>query len=273
VALVKLSDPAIVRPLFDELAYNLAIDSITGGITQGIALADKEEDPELALLWNLMDTLILTGSPEDAAIVQELNWLLKAAVFPNARQRYIPSITLHFSPSGWRQQEKILFAGITVTYAYRRYYQFIDQNTAWMSQVPPGGQVRPIDAELIAQESLGNISEVRGWLSSFWSSLESFENHGFGFCLIIDDSIVSWCLTVYASGRYVELGLATVPEYRNQGYATIVGGACIDYCLRSDKLPQWHTFEDNRPSITVAEKLGFGLPQTYPVCRLLVNES
>ncbi len=132
--------------------------------------------------------------------------------------------------------------------------------------------MRPIDRSLLIDDTLGNISEVRGWLSSFWSTIESFERHGLGFCLIIGDTIVSWCLAVYASGRQVELGLATAAAYRNQGYATLVGGACIDLCLRSDIIPHRHTFEDNLPSIAVPAKLGFGLPQTYPVYRLLVDD-
>ena len=272
MAIVKLSNASRARPLFNELGYNLAIDSIIGGITKGLAFADNEDKPQTALLWNLMDTLILAGLPDDSVINQQMNWLLEAVVFPNARQRFIPSLTLHYSPLAWREQEEILLAGIPFSQAHRRYYQFIEQKTDWTTQIPEGSQVRPIDRSLIVDDSLGNISEVRGWLSSFWNTIESFETHGLGFCLVIGDIIASWCLAVYASGRHVELGLATAAEYRNRGFATLVGGACIDLCLRSDRIPHWHSFEDNRPSIVVAEKLGFGLPQTYPVYRLLVDE-
>lgn len=219
-----------------------------------------------------MDTLIVAGNTKDDQINSELNWLLKAVVLPNARQRYVPSLTLHYSPTTWREQENILLDGFVFTHANRRYYQFMDLTLDWTANIPNGGQVRPLDRNLIHDDSLANISEVRGWVSSFWDSIESFELHGLGFCLLLADTVVSWCLAVYASGRQVELGLATVTEYRNRGYATLVAGACIELCLRRDMIPHWHTFEDNRPSIALAEKLGFGLPQIYPVFRLIVED-
>lgn len=271
MAVVKLAATHLAKPLFHELGYVLAVDSILGGITKGLVFADNPDNPRTSLLWNLMDTLIVAGHTKDDQINKELNWLLKAVVFPNARQRYVPSLTLYYSPT-WREQENILLDGFVFTHAHRRYYQFMDLTLDWTTQIPYGGQVRPLDRNVILDDSLGNISEVRGWVSSFWSSIESFETHGLGFCLLLADTVVSWCLVVYASGRQVELGLATVAEYRNRGYATLVGGACIELCLRHDKIPQWHTFEDNQPSIAVAEKLGFGLPQIYPVYRLIVED-
>ncbi len=73
MAIVKLTDASRAQPLFNELGYNLALDSIIAGITKGLAFADNEDKPQTALLWNLMDTLFLAGLPGDSEINQQIN--------------------------------------------------------------------------------------------------------------------------------------------------------------------------------------------------------
>jgi RimJ/RimL family protein N-acetyltransferase len=90
---------------------------------------------------------------------------------------------------------------------------------------------------------------------------------GLGFCLLKGGEIVSWCLSVYASGAQIELGLATDPDHRGRGYATLTAAACLEYCTGNGLEPHWHCWEDNLPSIRVAEKVGFERPVHYLVYR------
>jgi len=85
-------------------------------------------------------------------------------------------------------------------------------------------------------------------------------------------TIASWCLSVFASGMHFELGLATVPDYadeyiRGRGHATLTAAACVEHCVEHGLTPHWHCWEDNAPSIRVAEKVGFERPERYTVYR------
>jgi RimJ/RimL family protein N-acetyltransferase len=111
------------------------------------------------------------------------------------------------------------------------------------------------------------MNELVGWIDSFRHSQTDFLSKGVGYCLTIDDKIVGWCISVYVGANNIELGLATIPEYRNQGYATLTSAACVEYCVEHQIVPHWHCFKSNTASIAVAEKVGFEKVMEYPVYR------
>lgn len=96
-----------------------------------------------------------------------------------------------------------------------------------------------------------------GWIYSFWQELEDLLAHGVGSYVMRDPVIASWCLTVYASGPTVELGVATAPAYRQQGLATAVAAACVADCLAHGRTPIWQCNVDNSASLAVARNVGF----------------
>jgi predicted GNAT family acetyltransferase len=66
--------------------------------------------------------------------------------------------------------------------------------------------------------------------------------------------------------------VATAPDYadeyiRGRGYATLTPAACVEHCVEHGLTPHWHCWEDNAPSMQVAEKVGFERPGQYAVYR------
>jgi RimJ/RimL family protein N-acetyltransferase len=112
-----------------------------------------------------------------------------------------------------------------------------------------------------------NLDQVVGWVDSFWRSHAAFTQTGVGFCVTREQTITAWCLTVFASERQRELGVATVPQFRSQGFATLAAAATLEYCMTQGWTPHWHCWEDNIASQRVAEKLGFEQPKQYSVYR------
>jgi RimJ/RimL family protein N-acetyltransferase len=127
--------------------------------------------------------------------------------------------------------------------------------------------MRRIDEALLANTNLGNIRAVEGWVRSFWHSLRDFVGTGFGFCVVRDGTILSWCLSVFVSDENFEFGIATAPDHRRKGLATLAAAACVEHCVENHRIPHWHCWEDNVPSIKVAEKVGFENPTLYTVYR------
>ena len=108
----------------------------------------------------------------------------------------------------------MILQGKSAEKASRRYYVFAGSKADWREQIPLDCEIRRIDETLLERDRLGNIEQVIGWVQSFWRSNQDFASKGFGYCLIKEDAIVSWCLSVYMSGMDYELGIATIPEYR-----------------------------------------------------------
>lgn len=256
-----------VRQLYEGLRFNLVIDSIIDGNTPAWVYADHPDAPQTALMWNRQDALLLGGYPGSPDTNRTLNRRLLTEIIPDARERYVPEMALFFTPGAWDAEVETVLAGLQPAKAARRFYHFGAPQVNWRTELPPGSEMHRIDENLLADRSLANVDSVVGWVRSFWASIRDFTETGFGYCLLVNRSIASWCLTVYASGMQYELGLATVPDYRARGFATLAAAACLDYCVEWDLAPHWHCWEDNPASIAVAEKVGFKSPVTYFVYR------
>jgi len=254
-----------VWELFQDLRYNLVVESVIAGHTPARICIDDAAAPRAAWMWNRMGTMLLAGRPDNHVFNRALSVLLREHVVPDARRRQIPALTLHVSPDGWEESVDLLLPGVAPEKVWRRFYQFDHLRVDWRGRLPSEAVMRRLDRPLLQNERLRNHESILGWILSFWHTVDDFLEKGFGFCLVQGEAIVSWCLTVYASGDDYELGLATAPGHRNRGYATLVAAACVEHSVEHGFTPHWHCDEENLPSVRVAEKVGFSDPTRYQV--------
>lgn len=252
-----------VRLLYRNLRSNLVVDSIIDGTTPAWVFVDHKGKPQTAAMWNKQDALLLAGYDGNEKFNVALGDQLVQRIIPDAQRRYIPEISLYYDADAWESRLGMILKGRSAVKASRRYYVFTGLKIDWREQIPLDCEIRRIDETLLGSDELGNIDQVVGWVQSFWRSNQDFVDTGFGCCLVREETIVSWCLSVYVSGMDYELGIATVPENRTQGFATLTALACVEYCNENGLTPHWHCWNDNLGSIAVAEKLGFEKPTTY----------
>jgi RimJ/RimL family protein N-acetyltransferase len=257
-----------VRSLYSKLRFNLVVDSIVDGNTPAWVFVDHKKMPRTAALWNKQDALLLAGDVENEEFNLAFGEQLIQKIIPDARQRYIPEISFYCDSNVWESRLGSLLKVRSAEKVSRRYYVFAGLRTDWRKQIPFGAEIRRIDEALLGNDGLGNIEQVVGWVRSFWHSNQDFIRTGFGYCLLKEEVVASWCLSVYVSGMDYELCVATVPEYRRQGLATLTASACVGYCEENGLRPHWHCWNDNVGSIAVAEKIGFEKPTTYYVYRV-----
>jgi len=253
----------ILRFVDQNLRFNLVVDSIIDGTTPAWVFVDQKTRPSSALMWNKMDALLLAGNAENEAFNRSLGELLIQKIIPDAKRRYIPEMSFYCDSDAWESQLGVILKGRRFQKASRRFYQYDRLKLDWRGQIPAGYEVKPINESLLESNEFENIDQVIGWVQSFWRSNQDFTKKGIGYFLIKGKTIVSWCLSVYVSGTNYELGVATVPEYRQQGWATLVASACVAYCEENGFTPHWHCWNDHQGSIAVAERIGFEKPKTY----------
>lgn len=263
---------ARLRVVCEGLRYNLVVDSILDGNTPGWIFVDDADAPHSVLLWNRQDALLIAGAADNAAFNAAVSDVIARRVIPDAKRRYIPELTLFYDRKDWQSMHKMILQGLSPVLAARRYYKSHHLNIDWRTQLPAGCEIRCIDATFLTEQEYPNIEHVEGWINSFWRSHQEFTEKSLGYALLTKDTdhrliVASWCLAVYVSGASFELGLATHPDFRRQGFATLVAAAGVDHCLAHGYAPHWHCWEDNAASIATAEKVGFGEPVGYRVYR------
>lgn len=74
---------------------------------------------------------------------------------------------------------------------------------------------------------------------------------------IVDGEIVSLAHTFAWSPLYVDIGVTTHEEVRNQGYATTAAALVIEEVRKRGRTPVWSCGAENEPSLHIARKLGF----------------
>lgn len=69
-------------------------------------------------------------------------------------------------------------------------------------------------------------------------------------------------MAAYASHRYWEdllcdIGVLVHPDFRGRGLGRAAVSTLCDWCIENEKIPMYRVLEDNTPSVTIAEALGF----------------
>lgn len=263
----------LVRPLFKELRTNLVVDSIIDGNTPAWVYVDRVDSPRTALMWDLQGEMFVAGDASCAATHKALGDLIVTAVLPNARPRGIPSLALFYDTPAWETRLDILLPGLKPEKAARRRYTFTRPKLDWRTVLPAGSEMHLLDRDWLARQDLPNMEHLIGWVDSFWHTRQDFLRASLGAFMLHDGIVASWCLGVFASGKHVELGLATVPEYRKQGYATAAAARCLAFCDQNGLTPHWHCWEDNVASWRIAQKVGFDHPASYTVYQVKLTHN
>lgn len=125
-------------------------------------------------------------------------------------------------------------------------------------ELPAGYRLVPVDSELVANDSLENHAALLEEMTSERSSIDDFLEKSFGLALIKDNALVGWCLSEYNNQRGCEIGIEILEPYQRQGLGSALASAFIQQAQKQGlKTIGWHSWEANRPSVALAQKLGF----------------
>ena len=268
IAKLEESQYMRIQPLFHELRYNLLIDSILDGNNRASVYADNPAKPKSALIWNKQEALLVAGEVTNDAFNNDLRTVVLEEITPDGRLHDVPELVWQYHPKSWNKILSQTFSTLEGSRGLRRYYNFDRPRFNWRNRLPDGHRILPINEALLENSGLGSIHQVAGWIESFWLTREDFFNRSFGYCLVTKDEILSWCLSVYTSGKDYELRLATNPTHKDKGFDTLVAAACVEHCSQRDFTPHWHCWNEDQAAIAVAEQVGFENPVKYPVYRM-----
>ena len=261
------ADYHTVRPLFEELAkWNFVIDSVLEGTILGRIYVDDPANPESAFFFSAF-WYFLAGNPNHQAFNQAINALITSESFGNDPHRGDEDmIFLVCQPDVWQDQFPDLFKEQLPTEIRRYRHLFTELPADWQERLPDGFMVRRFDKELLENQQRKNFDGLDHWMHMYWGApVEIFLREGVGGCLMHEDEIASWCLTVNVAGDRCELGIETAKEFRLQGLGAVTAMATIDLCLyRGFTTIDWHCGDDHMGSRGVARKAGFVKEREYP---------
>jgi GNAT superfamily N-acetyltransferase len=228
------------------------VNAVIEGNAPGRVFVDHSENPGSSYILTNAGFSYLVGSPKNEAFNQALKGLLDDELFPRIQTSVDPTLIFYPLADGWETPLKEILGTRKVARLFRKQFVFDKEKFAqkldWQDKIPSGFTLRPIDQTL--------LEEVRADMFP-WASPLAFLEKGFGFWLMKGGKVTCECSSAFASEEAVEINIHTQEKYQRQGLATIVASAFIEKCLARGLLPNWECWWNNKPSVLLAQKLGF----------------
>jgi RimJ/RimL family protein N-acetyltransferase len=249
---VETSQYDRVAPLLQEMVeHHLSVAAVCSGTAPGEVWVDTIANPSIAFV-KTPEGEYLAG---DVACEQAYP-ALKALIPEEAY------LTVH--PSGWGQVLPQIWNNPVARRHPRLHLRWQRHSVPnWRALLPQDFELVVIDEQLLARTDLLNHNEIADRMDD-WLSTDFFLQHGFGFCVLHGNTIVSRCIADCVHGAKCEIGVGTDSQYRRQGLALVVVAATVEHCLsRGFTDIGWHCLRSNTASRVLAEKAGFGIVTEY----------
>lgn len=239
---------------------DLTLNSIINGMNRGTIYVDNPQEPDTALIDVTGISSIFIGNATNKQFIYSLRDFLdnelKMDTYESCGGTWFIAV---IKDEIWEQVLENVIADKEYEPDYELYYQFNPEAFVSLKEqyksLPDNYLIKKIDTEVIKNDPDGILSEV---LEEVWYSIEDFNTHGLGYCIIKDNKIVSACFSCCVHENKHEISVETYDEkHMNKGLATLVCSAYLDDCIKNGLMPHWSTMETNLESKSLAKKLGF----------------
>lgn len=252
----------MARPLFRAFdAYHLCVMAVLAGAAPGKVWVDDVAAPRVGFISGA-EGCYLAGDPTYRPAYAELRGVIPHFAYLICEPAEWEAVLVGATPGE-------VWTNAAALRHERQHYVLRPADTPgwqlmdWRSRVKEGMRVAPVDAALIAQDSLVNHEDVMEWVDG-WHSREDFLEHGLGSCVIVDHTIAAWSLTDCALGSRCEIGIMTDAAFRRRGLGSLAVAATIEACLaRGLREIGWQCLRSNAGSVAIARRMGFQLERDY----------
>lgn len=254
-----------VSPLFRELDFHLAIEAVLSSVVPGQVYVDDLSSPQAALM-RVENRFYLGGSPDRQVFNHGLRQLFIEQIYPQARTSGELMFVLYYSSLAWEACLAELLSDHHPMQDMRQYYACSGTVVDWRAVTEPGFDLRAIDRELLEDDRLTHIGDLRDEVCSESPSIGHYLSRRFGFCLLQAETIAGWCLSEYNTADRCEVGVETVDAYRRRGVATAAAAALVEHAIgQGIEEIGWHCWSSNVASAATAQRAGFEKVKDYPV--------
>lgn len=237
----------------------LEVKAVVEGVNPGRIFVDNLTSPNAGLVWlGNNDGFIFIGNEENEQFNEQIDHFIETVIQPEALKvglHWFEAIGNH--PNWNTTIEKIFQHRKLGSWNQKVYmlekHDYRDENEPSIKQEY---SIKKLN-KAIFESPIENIDFLHAKISEFWSSPESFFQKGIGYCAVHNEKIVSVCLSGFVVGNVHCIDIETLEEHQGNKLAQKVAHHFVQDCLKHGMIPYWDCMESNKPSIAVAENIGF----------------
>ncbi|WP_128100991.1 GNAT family N-acetyltransferase [Paenibacillus sp. DCT19] len=258
----------------------LEVRAVLFGFNPGRIYVDDISDIKAALVWiQGQSGFQLIGDPQSESFAKELSAFMTTDIEPELVDLTLDSVEIGVQDGRWEGILRNMAGKRELSSDNQHVYRFhspqgtervggIEETAADVYQLDGKAvQFVRVDSALIHDLKFANSSFLEDKITYFWSTVDDFLQHGFGYMLVHEQNneIMSICLSGFVAGQTHAIDIETVEAYRNRGYAAVVAKAFVEACRREGLQPYWDCSPDNTGSVRLAERVGMVFDFDYSV--------
>jgi GNAT superfamily N-acetyltransferase len=230
-------------PAPDEAGHMTFVHAVVDGAMEGVVVVDDEETPTAAFVCNACDFWLALGEPHRG-------FAERATALISHHPRLPRPGYLWCSAPGWKQA----IDGLLPVAGERNEYGHRPRGIGPFLHKTDGVEVVPIDATLAATFQDRGVDP---WVVNVFGGPENFAKRSFGFAVLAAGELAAFCAACAIGAGEAEIEIGSATAYRRKGLATLAFAAFVRGCDERGLAPAWTCASDNRPSVRMAESLGF----------------
>lgn len=236
--------------------------AIITGVNPGRIFVDDTITPKSGLIWlGNNDGFIFIGDESNERFNKEMNAFIDDVIAPEAMKvglKWFEGVGNH---EKWNNTIELLFKHRELGSWKQKVYMLNKLNYKSESEplLEQGYTVHKINKSLYENNnsSIKNIEFLHSKVLEFWTSPASFFSKGVGYCIIYNGEIVSVCSSGFVVENIHCVDIETLEAHQGKKLAQIIAHSYVLDCFENNRIPYWDCMEGNKPSVAVAENLGF----------------
>lgn len=234
-------------PMFEKIDSTIVLSYLQGHM--GTAWVDDLENPTVAQIT--VGIFVFYAGNSNIEEAEELLF-------------NVPDFTLAIVDSDeWKKRIETVHSGAIEKFQRHRFKknpEHLDRTHIedLMSSLPKGYAIMKVDKDIAQSSSFNELSED---FTSQFDSIEDFINRGMGHAILHEGKVVSAATSFSIYDEGIEIEVASHPDHRRKGLATIVASALVLDCIDRGKYPSWDGA--NSESVELAKKLGYVFKESY----------
>lgn len=242
--------------------------AVVEGVNPGRIFVDNINAPTSGVVWlGNNDGFFFIGNERNERFNNELNHFVDTVITPEAKKvglTWFEGIGDHHK---WDDTIKRVFANRHLGSWKQRVYTLEknDYKSNFNLMIEEGYDIVKMSEALFENKdkSIKNIDFLHSQIAETWSSPDTFLHKGVGYCVIYKNEIVSICFSNFVVDNIHSIAIETLEEQQGKKLAQKVASAYVEDCMRNNFIPYWDCMESNKPSIAVAERIGFRMKFHY----------
>ncbi|MEK3981444.1 GNAT family N-acetyltransferase [Psychrobacillus sp. FSL K6-2836] len=246
----------------------LEAKAVIEGVNTGRVFVDDIDFPTSGLIWlGNNDGFIFFGDEKNERFNNELNNYIDKIIIPEAIKVGLNWFEGIGNNEKWNTTIKKVLKSRKLGSWNQRVYtlQKDDYKFDYELAIEQEYKVVKICETLFESNdyTIRNIEFLHSKILEFWPSPERFFSDGIGYCMVYKNEVVSVCFSGFVVGNVHGIDIETLDGHQGKKLAQKVAQSFVKDCLDNNIVPYWDCMESNKPSIAVAEKIGFKNVFTY----------